>query len=159
LRALANAPETRHQQEVKAQHITTKIFNDIEAYFPIIRGQEKSLRSFYERVILPAVQLAIDVRVSTTPYEWYPNMSGPKPRSWKKIASNALNFNSMIEVETRKALKVDSPVVSDKNGYIGVPVLLVEPGLVRRSVGKERPKTLRPPTYLLELFFPLGKRR
>lgn len=127
--------------------------------FPIVRGQRESLIRLYERIVVPATKLAIDIQVSSARYEFFPELFDKPDLKWGKLRLDALKQVAMIDVKTRKTLRFDSPIVADKQGYVGKPLFLIEPQLLRRNEGQVETTRLRQPTYLLELYHPLEKRR
>lgn len=141
------------------QEVANEIFRVLEQIFPIIRGQGDSLMRLYEKVVIPAIKLALDMQVSCTRYRFSPEMLEEMVSKFNRVRISTLKQNGMIDVKTRKTLRLDSPVVADEQGYIGRPLLLIEPGLLRRNNGSDMNTYLRQPTYLLELDNPLEKRK
>ncbi|MCJ1244452.1 hypothetical protein MMC30_001650 [Trapelia coarctata] len=155
LKALANDK----RMQVVGQDVANEIFRVLEQIFPIVRGQRESFMRLYERIIVPAIKLAIDIQVSSALYRFLPDSLEELVLECGKVRIDALKQVGMIDVKTRKTLRLDSPVVADEQGYIGKLLFLVEPQLLRRNDVPEKTTYLRQAMYLVELFHPLEKRK
>lgn len=139
--------------------VANEIFRALEQIFPIVRGQGDSLMRLFQKVVTPAIKLAMDMQVSCARYRFYPDMLEEMELDLGKVRIGVLKQTGMIDVKTRKTLRLDSPVVADEQGYIGRVLFVVEPELVRRNNGPEKNTYLRQSTYLLQLDHPLEKRK
>lgn len=109
----------------------------------------------FNQVMLPASDLAIKIHLSLSHYEFrlqdepFGTSLGANRRSLERY--------KLVDISTRKTLKPDSAVVADSNGHIGELVIPLEPRFVRVDGGGKQVQ-LKPKTYLVNLFHPLGKR-
>lgn len=139
--------------------VANEIFRALEQIFPIVRGQGDSLMRLFQNVVTPAIKLAMDMQVSCARYRFCPEMLEGLELEFDRVRIGVLKLTGMIDVKTRKTLRLDSPVVADEHGYIGRPLFVVEPQLLRRNKGPEKKINLRQSTYLLQLDHPLEKRK
>jgi len=160
LKALAATPEIETQTLQVAKKLANAIVGRLTLIFPIINNEQHgSLVRFYEKVILPSVKLATAIQTSSNRYIFSPRPSDRLELGWRKVGMEALEDVKMIDVKTRRTLKMNSPIVADRDGYIGKPLLQVEPELVRLTRTKETNILLRRSTFLIELCNPLEQRR
>jgi hypothetical protein len=134
------------------------LFEYIESFFPIVKGNHTSGRLFYEKIIKPAINLAMAMQMSPTPYTLKPRMTGSYISQRCFIARDGLANMKVIDAETGKTLKGDSPVVEDEYGRIGEQLALLTPSLWRCVPG-EKPVRLTQKVLLVGLYYPLGRRR
>ena len=137
--------------------LATGIHGQLCNIFPIISGSSVSLETLYNKVVKPAVDLAITTQTSTTSYEFEPRMSIYSMFERHSIPQTQLGRCRMIDAATGKTLKPDSPVISDAHGDIGNRIMVLAPGLYRHDRDKVVP--LSPEIILVELYNPLGRRR
>lgn len=121
---------------------------------PVLFSGAESHATFYEQVLLPAVQLANAMKLSTS--EYVVTLPRLLVTEFKPVTIDMLKKTKMLDSASGKHLKPDSAVVADKEGAIGKFILGLEPELCRVAKGKET--MLYPGTILVELFHPLGKR-
>ncbi len=147
----------KNRLEVYVQ-ITHNIYNTVATYFPVIKKDKESLQGFYDRVIKPAVRLANKLQTSATRYQFSPRMGTNSPFSKLNLTHHQLSASKVIDVETGKTLKADSPIEQDMRGEIGRNILLLAPALYRCNPG-QAPIQLVKETVLVKLHKPLGRRR
>lgn len=140
------------------ENLATRIFDKITPYFPIIRGNHTSLITLCEKVIIPATFLAVAIHISPTPYVFVPRMTKARIGKDELLARQNLTQVKIIDAATGKTLKADSPVVANKEGYIGEQIALLTPSLYRCIPG-EGSVRLTQAVILGELHHPLGRRR
>ena len=102
---------------------------------------------------MPAVNLAITMRGSTTKYAFKLNLSPNK--EIRTITVEDFKRFRLLDIKTGKDLKPNKVVV-DVNGSIGNTVLNLEPSLCR-VFKNEKTVVLFPAMILIELSHPLGK--
>lgn len=112
----------------------------------------------HEQILLPVAKLASSIQQSSSQYEFYPHMPSSPFLNYQAVVIEDLNYISVIDVSTRKTLKPDSPVVSQEDGKIGYPILLLEPSLARTNSGTNNSTLLRRSVYLIQLAKPMRKR-
>ena len=137
--------------------LAVEILKELGNVFRVVDGNQKSLDSFYNKVVTVAVQLAVSMHTSATSYVLEPRMSGNTKFQRFFIPTSHLGRYRMIDVATGKPLKSDSPVVPDRNGYIGEQILLLVPRMSRYDNDKQ--VLLVKKMILVELYNPLGHRR
>lgn len=137
--------------------VTNEIFEAISAYIPVIEGDRTSLQTFYEKIMIPAVDLSVRIQTSSTIYTFEPVMTSTNVYEGCYISRKSFREKKFIDAETGKTLKPDSPVTEDRHGYVGEQLLHLTPSLMR-CVPSKNPTRLTQSVILLELYHPLGKR-
>lgn len=133
---------------------TDRLFRDLGTIFPGIKDEQKSKSRLHQDVSRYAAQLEANIHQSSTKYRFRPTYQ-PDDTS-KRVTTSVLTSSTWIDVETRKTLKPYSLVTPDRDGYIGRPLMLIEPGLERYDVGGKR-WHLRPSKFLIKLDTPLSR--
>ena len=114
-----------------------------------------------EQVLLPAVEFATKIQLSTSTYVFTPEPPKNPFHGFQEqvpVSTSVLQNFKFVDVRTRKTLKPDSAVIADEDGFFGDVLMQVEPGLSRENDGKEN-TPLRQSIFLVDLYKPLGKRR
>ena len=142
----------------ECKYLEKNIFGELELFFPIIKGDHDSLATFDEKVLRPAVNLAIAIQTSPTIYTFRPRMTREAISKSLILSKEDLVDSKIIDAKTAKTLKADSPVVAKQNGTIGNQIALLTPSLIRCTPG-EKPVRLTPEVVLAELYHPLRHRR
>ncbi len=158
LLALSATRVVREGRQKAVVHATHSIFEQVAKYFPIIISNKQSLDSLHDRVVAPAAKLADIIRTSSTTYEF-------KSATETFLFLTAYNFTQqnlsdyrLVDIDTRKTLKADSPVEASGNGQIGSGIMVLTPALYRCDPGRETLQLVKA-TSLIQLFKPLGRRR
>lgn len=134
---------------------TDRLFSTLKNKFPGLIDEPKSKSRLHHDVSRYAAQLEASIHQSSTNYHFQRTR---KPECYHgPIKNTDLTGRTFIDVETRKTLKPDSPMIPDRDGYIGRPLILIEPGLDRCDVGGKKTR-LRQPNYLIKLHTPLSRR-
>ncbi|MCJ1427055.1 hypothetical protein MMC29_004958 [Sticta canariensis] len=155
LNAVATTPELIQSRNSKVERFTDRLFHFLEMIFPGIIDEQKSKSRLHQDVSRYAAQLEASIHQSSTKYRFQP-MHGPG-HIYERVTTSMLTSSTWIDVETRKTLKPDSLVTSDRDGYIGRTLMLIEPGLERYDAGGRR-WCIRPSKYLIKLDTPLSRR-
>ena len=158
--ALTSLIESAEFKEMLAKargDLTTHVFNAIQEFFPIIKGDHTSLYTLYVKVISPAIDLAVTMQTSSTPYTLMPRIWTTTIGSRLLLSRDDLAYHKAVDVRTGKTLKKDSPVVANGQGTIGEQIAQLAPALWR-SVAGENPVRLTQPIILVELYFPVRRR-
>lgn len=140
------------------ERVALDMMDRLMVIFPIVnRGCMDSLESMHKNVIALAVELATILQTSTTAYQFEPHMAESSRFKRHSIPKSHLGRYRMIDVETGKSLKPDSPVTPDVSGNIGNQIMTIAPRLCRCNTDKVVP--LVQEVVLVELYAPLGRRR
>ena len=155
LQALAAITEQVYLKQRQASYINDRLFDELGEVFPFLFHQQKKT-TFFQKVTLPAANLAVAIRGSTTTYSFVPP-EGPNEKL-KAAQKQDLKEYRLVDIKTAKHLKPSSMVVADGDGGIGDAIMIFEPALFRIDRdGKET--VLLPQMILVELSHPLGKRK
>lgn len=142
----------------KCEQLANDTFDYVTAFFPIIKGSHTSLEDFYHKIIQPAVSLALAIQTSPTPYYFGPRMTGTSITKKWVLTKEHLTCVKMIDAKTGKTLKAESPLMANEDGYIGQQIAPLAPALRRHLLGQNS-VGLTQEVLLVELFYPLGRRR
>ncbi|CAO1597179.1 hypothetical protein XANCAGTX0491_000998 [Xanthoria calcicola] len=158
LTALARTQDLQQKRLDSANRIMHTLFDGVAAYFPIINKRKESLQGIYDEVIDPAIELASTIKTSSSRYVFSPKIETISPFSGHRLTHNQLSTSRVIDIETGKTLKADSPVQQDEMGEIGRNILLLAPALYRHNPGQASIQLVKE-TVLVKLDKPLGRRR
>lgn len=139
------------------RHFTADLFHILRKIFPGLRGEPESKQRLHHDISQYAAQLESNIHLSSTEYrfESMPDVIGC---SFSPVKAKSLADITWVDVETRKTLKPDSPVISDCDGFIGKPLLMIEPRLGRQDQRGRKETPLRKGKYLIKLDTPLARR-
>jgi len=159
LKALATLPEAVKWRDEFAHAAAQRIFRVIQPFFPVAAKRRQSCEELYEKIIKPSVQLALDIQTNSRPYTFMPPMDDPKQLyGFGRVGIDIVGSITAMDFKSHKTLKPMSSIRKDSEGFIGKPILLVEPALLLKEYGDKDvawPRPLRHATYLLVLFYPL----
>ncbi|KAL8821469.1 MAG: hypothetical protein Q9191_007301 [Dirinaria sp. TL-2023a] len=111
--------------------LAESIFNSIVPYFPIVKRSNTSSLLLREKVIEPAVDLAIKIHASPVLYSFLPQPSMPSVRGkGKELFKDHLLQAKMIDVKSGKALDSKSVVLADGKAKIGTKLATIIPSLL-----------------------------
>lgn len=157
LTSIASMPDFSAWITEAGCQLAREMIHELAKVFRVVDGNQKSLDSFYHKVVTVAVELAVSMHTSATSYVFEPRTSGNTKLQRYLIPTSLLGRYRMIDVATGKPLKSDSPVVPNRNGYIGEQILLLVPQMSRCDNDKQI--LLVKKMILVELYSPLGHRR
>ncbi|KAL9031250.1 MAG: hypothetical protein Q9196_000718 [Gyalolechia fulgens] len=106
----------------------------LEAVDAILPGHEDDLGRkirFEERVLRPAVDLAVAMKTSITLYSFSNYLTHESRLKQVPLPSFALQGYRMINIDTRETLRAEKASKLDNDGVVGYQVLLLAPGLHR----------------------------
>ncbi|KAL8904508.1 MAG: hypothetical protein Q9207_003230 [Kuettlingeria erythrocarpa] len=158
LHALAATHEVKKGRRKAVECATHSIFERVAEYFPIILNSKQSLASLHNRVVAPAAKLADTIRTSSTTYEFKFTTKLLLSITGNNFTEQNLAAYRLVDIDTRKTLKPDSPVEASGNGQIGSGIMILAPALYRCDPGRETLQLVKA-TCLIQLFKPLGRRR
>ena len=157
LTSLVRTATTSSQVNEAKVQLATRMFDRLIGIFPIVSGNHNSINALYNKIIIPAFDLAITMQTSTNSYHFEPRMSIHMIFDHRVVPKELLGQIRVIDAATGKTLKPDSLVVPDRDGNIGEQVMTLSPALYRRDQAKFIP--LSQEVILVELYQPLGRRR
>ena len=117
-------------------------------------GQE----SLYDKIVKPAVDLAVKVQTSTSIYAFRPRMLAITRLGRTPVTLHQMAFFKMIDVRSGKHLRAESRIVANERGEVGDEILILAPALFRRQSSSQYVR-LTQKVILVELYQPLGRRR
>lgn len=150
-------PEAIQSKDSMVREFTEDLFHNLQKIFPGLGDDPQSKLRLCHDVLGYTVQLEASIHQSSTEYRFWP-VYEQLGCLYAPFTIADMTGITCIDVETRKTLKPDSPVIPDSDGFIGRRLLLVEPGLERYDKSKKKTITLRQPQYLVQLHTPLAKR-
>ncbi|KAL8721398.1 MAG: hypothetical protein Q9225_001913 [Loekoesia sp. 1 TL-2023] len=98
---------------------------------------------FHHRVLVPAMDLAVIMKTSATPYGFSERMTAKSQFAQFPLRPRGLSNCTMVDVDTRETLKANRTYNVDDRDLVVEQVLLLAPGLLRCDLGKP-PKRLTP---------------
>ncbi|KAL8719796.1 MAG: hypothetical protein Q9225_003231 [Loekoesia sp. 1 TL-2023] len=156
--ALSADEEVQQSRRKSMERLTECIMNQVADFFPIVKGNQKSLRLLFDKVITPATKLADMIRTSPTAYELIPKEYGMSFPNDYVFVQDELSDYKLVDVASGKTLKPNSPVQPNEEGEIGTAVMVLAPALYRCDPGQDELLLVKA-VILIELFKPLGRRR
>ena len=149
--------EQENFEQHHARYINGRLFTELgEVFLNSFYQQQQSKTSFFEKVTLPAANLAVAIRGSTTTYSF--DLPGNFNEALQVAYKSHRKDVKMVDLKTTKHLKPNSMIVDDGDGKIGEAIIVSEPALLR-SENDGIQTMLLPQTVLTNLFHPLGKRK
>ena len=103
---------------------------------------------------MPAVQLATNMRFSTSCYRIIPHF----PRQDKVIYHPDIQRYTILDVSTSKALRHDSALKVAEDGRIGEHVMVIQPLLLRMQKDSNGGIALCKPVVAIKLDEPMAKK-
>ena len=155
LKAVATTPEVIQSSNLELKKFTDCLFHSLGNIFPGIIDEQKSKSRLHQDVSRYAAQLEASIHQSSTKYRFQPTHQ--LEDVYKRVTTSVLTRSTCIDVETRKILKPNSLVTPDRDGYIGRPLMVVEPSLERYDAGGKSWR-LRPFKCIIKLDTPLSRR-
>lgn len=143
------------EQERQAQLVSQTLQ---EALTSLISESFGSWEEIHKQIILPAIQLSMKLRLSTSDYiltsRRFVKDSGPG----SSVYVYEIKDSSMIDVTTQKVIRPDSNLKIAEDGRIGQEMLVLTPALLREQGDGKRRILVCKPTVLVKLDEPMGKR-
>lgn len=159
LSALTTMSNIQQSRLKSYEEILDAMFDSIARCFPIVKQTTtESMDTLFDKVLSPAVKLASTIQLSPTKYEFFPDMEVRLSTADDVLLQEDLSHAQLIDVGTRKTLKVDSAVQANERGEIGHRVMMLAPALYRRGEG-DASLLLVKEMGLVKLHKPLGRRR
>ncbi|KAL8653947.1 MAG: hypothetical protein Q9226_003637 [Calogaya cf. arnoldii] len=158
LTALARTKHLQQNRLKLCQQLVHTLYDGMASYFPVIKETKESLQGFRDKVIGPAVKLANTIQTSATRYKFSPQIGEISPFSAHHLTHDQLSTATVIDVDSGKTLKADSPIQQDERGELGKHIMLLAPALYRHNPGQARILLVKE-IVLVKLRKPLGRRR
>ena len=145
------ADEQHRQAELVSQTLH-------EALSALLSESLGSWKEIHSQIVLPAIQLSVKLRLSTTDYRLASRRFAKETGQGSSIFVYEVKDSSMVDIATQKMIRPDSNLKVADDGRIGQEMLVLTPALLRdQKDGKSRILVCKP-TVLIKLDEPMGKR-
>ncbi|KAL8797967.1 MAG: hypothetical protein Q9182_007071 [Xanthomendoza sp. 2 TL-2023] len=158
-RALAKIDGFHTEQQRQATIVSKEIWTALIYLIPEIANEEHGWKRLHDSVTMPAVQLATNMRFSTSCYRIIAHL----PRNSSVGQHNVIYHPdiqryTILDVATRKVLRQDSVLKVAEDGRIGEHVMVVQPLLLRMQRDSNGGIALCKATVAVKLDEPMAKR-
>ncbi|KAL8948276.1 MAG: hypothetical protein Q9222_005524 [Ikaeria aurantiellina] len=161
LQALAKIDGFKTEQDRQATTVSKDLWAALVYLLPELAPHgETGWKRLHENVTMPAVQLATNMRFSTSCYRIIAHL----PRSSSSGQSSGLIYHpdiqryTLLDVATQKVLRQDSVLKVAEDGRIGEFAMIVQPLLLRMQRDTNGGIALCKPTVAVKLDEPMAKR-
>ncbi|KAL8801673.1 MAG: hypothetical protein Q9182_004310 [Xanthomendoza sp. 2 TL-2023] len=159
LQALAKIDGFQTEQQRQATIVSRDLWAALIYLIPEIATEEHGWKRLHDSVTMPAVQLATNMRFSTSCYRIIAHL----PRNSSVGQHNVIYHPdiqryTILDVATRKVLRQDSVLKVAEDGRIGEHVMVVQPLLLRMQRDSNGGIALCKPTVAVKLDEPMAKR-
>lgn len=144
------------RRKMMLSKFTADLFHSLQDIFPWLGGEPESKKQLHRDISKHAAQLESSIHLSSTKYR-FEYMADVLEYPYNPVTAKLLADIAWVDVETRKTLKPDSPVIPDCQGLIGTPLLLIEPFLIRQDHEERKNLMLRKSKILIKLYAPLAR--
>ncbi|KAL8974352.1 MAG: hypothetical protein Q9197_001397 [Variospora fuerteventurae] len=158
LSALSVTMDLQKSRQKVTRNAGINILLEVAKFLMTIERSEASLQVLLDKVIQPAVELAVKIQISSATYDFRPKMDAVPLLDNCIFSQKHLSSMKLVDIATGKTLKADSPVQANEKGEIGTRVMMLAPALYRCDPGKD-PLLLVKPTFVVQLYKPLGRRQ
>ena len=157
LLALSTTTLLNKKRERKVNESMESIMHELQEAFPVLFDRSESLNRLYHDIVVPASQLTIKMKTSTSTYAMF--IQEDWGRDFNVVARRAhIESHKLVDIDTSKALHADSPVTFVERNCLGDVLIQLEPKVIR--LDENMPNTvLQRETDLVKLYHPLGKRK
>jgi len=146
------------EQQRQAQLVSQTLQSALSRLISESPGDEDGWEELHKQVVLPAIQLATKLRLSTADYCLIPHIFVKDPSKPTSVFFYEIKDCSMTDIATHKVIRPDSVLKVAEDGKIGEEVLVMSPALLRvHKEGKGKVLVCKP-TILVKLDEPMGKR-
>ena len=141
------------RRDERLQYIMKIIEYELQRSFPLLFEGMRSSTNFFSDILIPANNLAMKMKTSTTKYIVHMTTDiRLSPPAKRFIATSRF-----VDIVTNKTIRVDSPITYEDDEFFGEALFQMEPSL--RRINEISPSiTLRSEAWLIDLYHPLGKR-
>jgi len=115
------------------------------------------MRKLEERIVIPAFELARNLRMSSAGYYFSPKPGELFNQLPRPLVKEDLGSYSMIDVVEDRPVKNSTILYYHDDGTFGEGLCVLHPALVRH--GKDREIVIRKPVILVKLHRPASKRK
>jgi len=157
LTAIAASVEYKQDRTEATNKLGISLITTLASVLPGVVESEPSQKNLYQKIIEPAVDLAVKIQTSAAEYHFNPRIAKKGPAARRSITSSDIQDFKMVDIKSGKRLKMDSQVVPNNNGRIGDQILILTPALIRCQPGSMSVR-LSQQAILVELDNPLGRR-
>lgn len=155
LQGLLKVENFAEEQQRQAELVSQTLHEALSALMTESLG---SWREIYQQIILPAIQLSVKMRLSTTDYRLASRRFAKESGQGSKIFVYEVKDSSMIDITTQKIIRPDSNLKVADDGRIGQEMLVITPALLRDQKDGRSRILICKPTVLVKLDEPMGKR-
>ena len=124
---------------------------------PKMQVNDEGWEELHKQIILPAIELATAMRLSTTDYEVVSRNGGDRDDQ-VIVHHNEIPHYQMVDNASHKIVRPDSALRLGEEGRIGTELLTVTPALMRTKNDGVHRVVISKPTILVKLDEPMGKR-
>ncbi|KAL8733742.1 MAG: hypothetical protein Q9166_001936 [cf. Caloplaca sp. 2 TL-2023] len=161
LQALAKIDGFQSEQQRQATLVSKDLWAALTYLIPeIATEKETGWERLHETIIMPAVQLATNMRFSTSCYRIIAHL----PRNSSATGQSGVIYHpdiqryTILDVMTQKVLRQDSVLKVAEDGRIGEFVMVVQPLLLRMQRDGNGGIALCKPTVAVKLDEPMAKK-
>ncbi|CAD6591487.1 MAG: hypothetical protein ASARMPREDX12_005190 [Alectoria sarmentosa] len=158
LRGLLQMSNFVEEQNRHAKMASETLSEALSALVSKPANDESSFEELHKQIILPAIQLATKLRLSTTDYRLIFHPFTRDPSKSTTAYHYEIQNSSMMDIMTHKIIRPDSILKVAEDGRIGEEMLVVSPALVRNQRDGNGRVMVCKPTVLIKLDEPMGKR-
>ncbi|KAL8679702.1 MAG: hypothetical protein Q9186_004020 [Xanthomendoza sp. 1 TL-2023] len=161
LQALAKIDGFQTEQQRQATTVSKDLWTALIYLIPEISTDEHGWKRLHDSVTMPAVQLATNMRFSTSCYRiiaHLPRNSSSGGANNNVIYHPDIQRHTILDVATRKVLKQDSVLKVAEDGRIGEHVMVIQPLLLRMQRDSNGGVALCKATVAVRLDEPMAKR-
>ena len=144
-------PDVLAHRHLTLLRFTSNLLRALRVVFPDL--SDKDMVCLHQQVSIPAAHLEANIHLSSATYLFHSFETGD-PIPYDEMKHGEVGY-TLQDIRTRKIVKFDKKLRFDSRGYIGRPILTLEPALACRKGSKEI--DLRVPKLLFEFYAKMPK--
>ncbi|MCJ1467089.1 hypothetical protein MMC07_005711 [Pseudocyphellaria aurata] len=158
LRGLSQMVDFNEEQRAQACSLATSLYKALSCLLPDSGTKTDGWKDLLDHVIVPAIQVSISMRISTTTYRLTSRMAGKPPDQASIMYAHELQRCQMVDVASHKIIRSDSALKVAGDGRIGEQMLVLQPALLRYQKEGGNTLVLCKPIVLVKLDEPMGRK-
>lgn len=158
LRGLSQMVDFNEEQHAQACSLATSLYKALSCLLPDSGTKKDGREDLVDHIILPAIQVSISMRTSTTIYRLISRMAGKSPDQASIMYAHELQRCQMMDVASHKIIRPDSALKVAGDGRIGEQMLVLQPALLRHQKEGGSSLVLCKPIMLVRLDEPMGRK-